>query len=66
PNGDYDGNTGAPLPLLWDDEAHDVGDVPVTDPATSTVDLNVVVHGSGDRVSVDCLTTVAHVVASSP
>jgi hypothetical protein len=65
PNGDYDGNTGAPLPLLWDDEAHDVTGVPVTDPATSAVDLNVVVIAAVTARN-DCLVTVAHVVASSP
>jgi len=61
PNSDYDGNTGAPLPLLWDSEAHDVTGVPVVDPATGVADLNVVVNGGGD-----CLTTIAHVVESSP
>jgi hypothetical protein len=62
PNSDYDGVTsGSPLPLLWDDAAHDITGVPVVDPATGVPDLNVVVNGSGD-----CLTTIAHVVASSP
>ena len=61
PNSDYDGSTGAPFPLLWDNEAHDITGVPVTDPVTGVLDLNVVVNGGGD-----CLTTVAHVVASSP
>jgi hypothetical protein len=58
PNSDYDGNTAAPLPQLWDDEAHDVTGVPVGSPPA----LNVVVDGQGG----DCLTTIAHVVASSP
>jgi hypothetical protein len=58
PNSDYDGNTGAPLPQLWDDEAHDITGVPVGSPPA----LNVVVDGVGG----DCLTTIAHVVATSP
>jgi hypothetical protein len=61
PNSDYDGSTGAPLPQLWDNEAHDVTGVPVKDPVTSAVDLNVVVLGA-----LDCLTTVAHVLATTP
>jgi hypothetical protein len=57
-NSDYDGVTsGSPLPLLWDDAAHDITGVPVGSPPA----LNVVVNGGGD-----CLTTIAHVVASSP
>jgi hypothetical protein len=62
PNSDYDGNTAAPLPQLWDDEAHDVTGVPVTDPTTSAVDLHVVVDGTPG----DCVTTVADAVATSP
>jgi hypothetical protein len=62
PNSDYDGVTsGSPLPLLWDDAAHDITAVPPIDPTTSTTDLNVVVSGG-----TDCLVTVAHVVESSP
>ena len=58
PNSDYDGNTGAPLPQLWDNEAHDITGVPVGSPPS----LNVVVDGTGG----DCLTTIAHVVETSP
>jgi hypothetical protein len=58
PNSDYDGNTGAPLPQLWDNEAHDITGVPVGSPPS----LNVVVNGTGG----DCLTTIAHVVETSP
>jgi hypothetical protein len=61
PNSDYDGNTAAPLPQLWDNEAHDITGVPVVDPATGIIDLHVVVTGGND-----CLVTVAHVVESSP
>jgi hypothetical protein len=61
PNSDYDGSTGAPLPQLWDNEAHDISGVPVMDPITSAIDLNVVVNGG-----TDCLVTIAHVVGSSP
>src|SRR6202023_4242280 len=43
PNSDYDGNTAAPLPQLWDDEAHNVTGVPVGSPPA----LNVVVDGQG-------------------
>src|ERR1700730_3238557 len=58
PNSDYDGNTAAPLPQLWDDEAHDVTGVPVGSPPA----LNGVLDGQGG----DCLTTIAHVVETSP
>jgi hypothetical protein len=61
PNSDYDGTTAGPLPQLWDDEAHDITGVPIIDPKTSALDLNVVVNGGGD-----CVTTIAHVVESSP
>jgi len=61
PNSDYDGNTGAPLPQLWDNEAHDITGVPVGSPPS----LNVVVSNGG-ALAFDCVTTIAHVVETSP
>jgi len=50
---DWNGNSGAPLPQLWDDHGHDISEVSLGSPPA----LRVSIKSFGD-----CLTTVANVV----
>jgi hypothetical protein len=57
-NSDWDGSSGWPLPQLWDDTGHDI--TAATPPGTTKLAVTIVsVPGS----FVDCISTVANVVA---
>jgi hypothetical protein len=57
-DGDWNGSSGKPLPLLWDDTGHDI----TAATPKGTTALNVEIYITGSPATVDCMTTVANVV----
>jgi hypothetical protein len=58
-DGDWNGSSGKPLPQLWDDTGHDI--TAATPKGTDA--LNVEIYITGSPATVDCMTTVANIVA---
>ncbi len=56
---DWNGSSAKPLPQLWDDTGHDIT---VATPKGTTA-LNVDIYITGSPATVDCMTTVANIVA---
>jgi len=56
---DWNGSSGKPLPQLWDDTGHDIT---AATPAGTTI-LNVEIQRLGSSATIDCMTTVANIVA---
>lgn len=56
---DWNGSSGKPLPQLWDDTGHDI----MAATPKGTTALNVDIYITGSPAYVDCMTTVANIVA---
>ncbi len=57
-DGDWNGSSAKPLPLLWDDTGHDI----TAATPKGTTALNVDIYIAGEPATVDCMTTVANIV----
>jgi hypothetical protein len=55
---DWNGSSAKPLPMLWDDTAHDI----TSAAPKGTTSLNIEFYITGSTATVDCMTTVANIV----